>query len=227
MNQKEKQAFLFRYKWLNRMNRLSPTQIALLIKTMGAYSQKQDFKELVKKMNEKTLIVWELIQEDMQDDIQAYEDKCNKLRQNARLGGLSKSRNILANATKSNQMLANGANCTQIERDNDSDSNIKEKIYKKENSNCFHLAELLQSNFSDIEIANKFNDFLNMRANLPNNKGVCTVETFEALVSKLRILAKDKTEALQILNNSIINNLTDLYPPKKTKTEEGGVRYAN
>ena len=227
MNQKEKQAFLFRYKWLNRMNRLSPTQIALLVKTMGAYSQRQDIRELTKKMNEKTLIVWELIQEDMQDDIQAYEEKCIRLRQNARLGGLSKSRNSLANASKSNQMLANGSKCTQIERDNDSDSDIKEKIYKKENSNCLPLDELLQSSFSDTEVASKFNDFLNMRANLPNNKGVCTVETFDALVTKLRSLAKDKTEALQVLNNSIINNLTDLYPPKKSKAEEGGVKYAN
>ena len=227
MNQKEKQAFLFRYKWLNRMNRLSPTQNVVLVKTMGAYSQRQDIRELTKKMNEKTLIVWELIQEDMQDDIQAYEEKCIRLRQNARLGGLSKSRNSLANASKSNQMLANGSKCTQIERDNDSDSDIKEKIYKKENSNCLPLDELLQSSFSDMEVASKFNDFLNMRANLPNNKGVCTVETFEALVTKLRLLAKDKAEALQVLNNSIINNLTDLYPPKSKKSEEGGVKYAN
>ena len=126
MKQKEKQAFLFRYKWLNRMSRLTPTQIVLLLKTMNEYSQDLDIKEYTKKMNEKTLIVWELIQEDMQEDIQAYEDKCNRLRQNARLGGLAKSRNILANASKCYQMEANDTKSTQIVPDSDSDSDIKE-----------------------------------------------------------------------------------------------------
>ena len=231
MKQKEKQAFLFRYKWFNRMSRLTPTQIVLLLKTMNEYSQDIDIKEYTKKMNEKTLIVWELIQEDMQEDMQAYEDKCNRLRQNARLGGLAKSRNNLANASNCYQMEANGAKCTQIVPDSDSD--IKEKsIYKniytqKENSNCYNLDELLQSCFTDAEVANKFNDFLKMRANLPNNKGVSTVETFNALVEKLRTLAKNKKEAIKILENSIINNLTDLYPLKNKSSDEGGIKYAN
>ena len=227
MKQKEKQAFLFRYKWLNRMSRLTPTQIVLLLKTMNEYSQDLDIKEYTKKMNEKTLIVWELIQEDMQEDIQAYEDKCNRLRQNARLGGLAKSRNILANASKCYQMEANDTKSTQIVPDSDSDSDIKEKIYKKENSNCYNLDELLQSSFADTEVANKFNDFLNMRAKLPNNKGVSTVATFNALVEKLRTLAKNKQEALKVLENSIINNLTDLYPLKNKSSDEGGIKYAN
>ena len=227
MKQKEKQAFLFRYKWLNRMSRLTPTQIVLLLKTMNEYSQDLDIKEHTKKMNEKTLIVWELIQEDMLEDMQAYADKCNRLRQNARLGGLAKSRNILANASNCYQMEANGAKCTQIVPDSDSDSDIKERIYKKENSNCYDLDELLHSSFADVEVAKKFNDFLNMRAGLGKNKEVATLETFNSLVTKLRELAKSKQDALQIIDYSIRNNLTDLYPLKNKSSDEGGIKYAN
>lgn len=229
MQKKEKQAFLFRYKWFNRLNRLSPSQIVTLLQAMNEFAQGNDVQDKIKKMNEKTLIVWELIQEEMQEDKQAYEAKCQKLRENASLGGLARNRNNIANATKCYQMQANDSICTQIERDSDSD--IKEKIYKKENSKCYNFEEIcsmVQDSIKDCDVSGKFIDFLRMRASLGKNKEVTTQVTLDALIAKLRNLAKSKQEALNVLNNSIINNLTDFYPPnKEAKGRTGGLKYAN
>ncbi len=239
-----KQGFLFKFKWLNRMSRLTATQKILLLETMNAYAQNQDISLFLKKMQEKTMIVWEMIQEELLEDMLAYDTKVTILRENARKGGkasaakreASKSKQMVPNGSNFNQMVPNGSNfnqkqpkatkSNQIEPDNNNINintklNNKEKIYKKE------IMDLLSEKFVDEEVVGKFVDFLNMRAGLGNNKEVTTIETFEALVEKLKKLASNKEEALQVLNNSIINNLTDLYPIKNKKKESGGVQYAN
>lgn len=231
MKQRERQAFLFRIKWLNRFERLTPAQVMLIIKAINAQVQQQDISMHTKKMQEKTLIVWELILEELQEDMQAYEIKCEKLRENASRGGLAR----IANASKCNQMLANGSKSKQIERDSDSD--IEEKsIYKniytqKEDSNCLNFAqicELTREKITSSVVADCFVAYLTMRDSLPNNKSVSNEITLDTLIARLRDLAHTEEEAIKVLNNSIRNNLTDLYPLKKestSKTDE--VRYAN
>ena len=228
MAQKEKQAFLFHFKWFKRMEKLSASQKALLLDTMNLYSQNLDIKNNINKMPEKVSMIWDIIQEDMQDDIDLYNKKCLKNRQNASLGGLAKAHNRVANASECYQTLPNATVRCRSLPDIDIDTDSKEKIYKKESSECYNIDELIQSKFADADVANKFAEFLAMRAGLGKNKEVTTIETFNALIDKLRTIATNKTEALQVLNNSIINNLTDLYPPhKNNKTAEGGVEYAN
>lgn len=227
MKQKEKQSFIFRYKWFNRFERLSATQIVLLLKAMNAYSKQQDISIYTKKMQEKTIIVWELIAEDLLEDMQAYESKCEKLRENASRGGLAR----VANASKCTQMTTFASKCTQIEPYSDSDKDKKEKIYKKEKSKCLtfeQICELARTKINNNIVADCFISFLTMRDSLPNNKSVSNEVTLDTLIRRLHELAHNEDEAINILNNSIRNNLTDLYPLKKDTIKESvDIKYAN
>ena len=227
MKNKGKRTFVVSFDWQDFFDNLKkPNEKIKLLNAMFAYAQKQErLPTIEKSMDKDTAMAWVAIKRAMSYFEEDYEEKCAKNRANASLGGQAKARNRVANASERYQTLATVSD--RCPNDNDYDYDTKEKYIQKKSSERYSLDELLQSSFSDTEVASKFKDFLNMRANLPNNKEVSTVETFDALVTKLRSLAKDKAEALQVLNNSIINNLTDLYPPKKQKGDEGGVKYAN
>ena len=227
MKNKGKRTFVVSFDWQDFFDNLKkPTEKIKLLNAMFAYAQKQErLLTIEKSMDKDTAMAWVAIKRAMSYFEEDYEEKCAKNRANASLGGQAKARNRVANASERYRTEATVSD--RCPNDNDYDYNKEENIYTKEESERYNLDELLQSSFADTEVANKFNDFLNMRAKLPNNKGVSTVATFNALVEKLRTLAKNKQEALKVLENSIINNLTDLYPLKNKSSDEGGIKYAN
>lgn len=126
MKDKEKQGFLFRYRWASLLEHLSAGQVALVIKAMTAFSKGQNIKKIQDKMVEKTVMAWEWILDDMQQDIRSYEAKCAKNRENAKLGGQAKARNSeryisLPNAPERVSKNANGSETCHIDRDRDKD----------------------------------------------------------------------------------------------------------
>ncbi len=126
MKDKEKQGFLFRYRWASLLDHLSAGQVALVIKAMTAFSKGQNIKKIQDKMVEKTIMAWEWILDDLQQDIKSYEDKCAKNRENAKLGGQAKARNSeryisLPNAPERVLKNANGSETCHIDRDRDKD----------------------------------------------------------------------------------------------------------
>ena len=236
MKNKGRNTFIVSYDWQDFFDTLTkPTEKVKLINAMFAFAKKDTEKltHTEKAMDKDTAMAWIAIKRSMSYHEEDYNEKCARNRENARLGGQAKARNSVANATERYQTLPNASErCRTVANaalyDNDTDNDKKENIYTKEKSERYNQEQLLSENFADREVASKFADFLAMRANLRNNKEVTTVETFEALVAQLRELATNKEEAIKVLNNSIRNNLTDLYPLKKentSKTDE--VKYAN
>lgn len=230
MKNKGKRTFVVSFEWQDFFDNLKKTtEKVKLLNAMFAHAQKQERLSAIEHaMDKDTAMAWVAIKRAMTDFEDNYEEKCARNRANASLGGLAKAYNILANASERYQTLPNASERCPNDYDYDSKEKSIYKIYtQKESSERYNLDELLQANFTDSDVASKFSDFLSMRAGLGKNKEVTTIETFSALVAKLRELAKSKDEALRILDNSIINNMTDLYPVKKAKSEASEVKYAN
>lgn len=83
-----KESFVFHYGYINA-EEFSPEEIGLLTLAMIEYSR--DGKEPAFK-DRAMRTEWKRIRERMDDDIAAYEERCEKNRENGRLGGRPKKR---------------------------------------------------------------------------------------------------------------------------------------
>lgn len=103
-----KQGFLFRFRWTKLFARLDEKQRSILLDTIFAYSLGEPVKRLVKLMKSNTQLCWEIICDEMQEDAEAYNARCERNRQNGRLGGRPKSENEKPNGYSENPEKPNG-----------------------------------------------------------------------------------------------------------------------
>ena len=91
------------------------------------------------------------------------------------------------------------------------------------------LDDLISEEFKDIEVANKFRAFIQMRKAKGSSKAVKTKATFDGLVKDLRKFAgKSKNKALAILDKAINNCWQGLFDiPEYVDEDDGGIPYAN
>lgn len=88
-----KQGFLFRFRWAKLFARLDEKQRSILLDTIFAYATNEPVKRYIKLMKQNTQICWEIIADEMQEDVESYNARCAKNRQNGSLGGRPKSEN--------------------------------------------------------------------------------------------------------------------------------------
>lgn len=89
------------------------------------------------------------------------------------------------------------------------------------------LSSLIEKNFTDGEVCQKFKEYAAMRKAMGKNKAIRTLATFESCVKKLREYAKTKHEALEVLDYSISNCYQGLFALKKVTRVQEAIPYAN
>ncbi len=107
---------------------------------------------------------------------------------------------------------------------------FKKEINKEKNTvlSDSELLSLIEKNFSDEDVCQKFKEYAEMRKAMGKNKAIRTTATFESCVKKLRTLAKTKQEALEVLDYSISNCYQGLFALKRKSTKEREmIPYAN
>ena len=90
------------------------------------------------------------------------------------------------------------------------------------------LLSLIEKEFNDKDVCDKFKEYALMRKGMGKNKAIRTLATFKSCVCKLRKLAKTKQQALDVLDYSISNcyqGLFDIF--KNTLQQQEGIPYAN
>lgn len=92
---------------------------------------------------------------------------------------------------------------------NNINNNIKEKE-KKETD----IDTLINEKIKDEEVKETLYDFIKMRKSI---KIPVTTKGLELIINKLHKIAKDKDEAIEILNNSIMNNWRGIFELKQEK----------
>ena len=80
-----RQGFLFRFRWQKLFARLESKskQQAVLLEAIMLYATNAPTKKAEKLMDEKTQICWDIIKDDLQQDMDAYQKKCEQNRANA------------------------------------------------------------------------------------------------------------------------------------------------
>lgn len=92
------------------------------------------------------------------------------------------------------------------------------------------LLTLIENEFSDSEVCQKFKDYALMRKAMGKNKAIRTKSTFDSCVKKLRKYAKTREEALEILDYSIANcyqGLFDRFGHGMKSVDKEAIPYAN
>lgn len=103
-----KQGFLFRFRWAKLFARLDEKQRSILLDAIFAYATGESVKRFMKSMKSNTQLCWEIICDEMQDDIVSYNARCEINRQNGCLGGRPKSENKKPNGFEENPKKPNG-----------------------------------------------------------------------------------------------------------------------
>lgn len=118
---------------------------------------------------------------------------------------------------------------------NVNDNNIYKKEINKERKNTIltdsELNSLIEDNFKDKDVCQKFKDYVEMRRAMGKNKAIRTKSTFDSCISKLRKYAWNKTEAIEVLDHSIANcyqGLFDIFGHCKAQPKDReAIPYAN
>ena len=118
---------------------------------------------------------------------------------------------------------------------NVNDNDIYKKEINKERKNTIltdsELNSLIEDNFKDEEVCQKFKSYVEMRKAMGKNKAIRTKSTFDSCISKLRKYAWNKTEAIEVLDNSIANcyqGLFDIFGHCKAQPKDReAIPYAN
>ncbi len=89
------------------------------------------------------------------------------------------------------------------------------------------LADLIEKEFCNAQVTQKFFEYVEMRKGQGKNKAIRTTATLTSCINKLRKYAKSPKQAIQILSNSIENCWTGIFPLKEEIKEEVEIPYAN
>lgn len=137
----------------------------------------------------------------------------------------SKQQSKTKSKKASNQIIKN--------EDEYEDDFSKKEIEKEKNTilTDSELISLIENEFADKEVCQKFKDYALMRKGMGKTKAIRTEGTFNSCVVKLRKYALNKEEALGVLDNSISNcyqGLFDIYKHTLSKTpQQESIPYAN
>lgn len=145
-----------------------------------------------------------------------------------------KSKITQENLTEPNQTYNNQTEPTPNLNDNKSYNKYNIKEINKEKNTILtdsELLSLIESEFKDKDVCEKFKQYALMRKGMGKNKAIRTIGTFESCIKKLRKYANTKQEALDVLDNSISScyqGLFDIFKKctKKTISQEA-IPYAN
>lgn len=106
---------------------------------------------------------------------------------------------------------------TEIEKEKEIDIDL-EKDKKKESKKDSNYDTIINKLVNDEDIKEALYEFIKMRKLI---KKPMTDRALTQLIGKLFKLSSDKEEQLQILDNSIINNWSSLYPLKNENNNKG------
>lgn len=123
----------------------------------------------------------------------------------------------------------------QTIKNKNKDIDIYKKEINKERKNTIltdsELNSLIEDNFKDEEVCQKFKGYVEMRKAMGKNKAIRTKSTFDSCISKLRKYALNKQEAIEVLDNSIANcyqGLFDIFGHCKAQPKDReAIPYAN
>lgn len=180
--------------------------------------------------------------------IKPYIDSSRKKQESGASGGNTRkksSKNISKNISEDNSKQLSKEESKMPSKQlsnqiikNEDEYEYKEESFKKEinkeKSTILTDSELnilIDNEFSDEDVCKKFKEYSEMRKAMGKNKAIRTTGTFESCIQKLRKYAKNKQEAMEILDNSISNcyqGLFDIYKHTISKTpQQESIPYAN
>lgn len=172
--------------------------------------------------------------------IKPYIDSSKKKQESGAMGGKATSKHISKQASNDISKVASKHTSTkqskhtsnQIIENEEEKEYIKKEINKEKNTILTddELSSLIEENFSDEDVCQKFKDYALMRKGMGKNKAIRTKSTLDSCVQKLRKYAKTKDEALETLDYSIANcyqGLFDRFGHGQKSTNKEVIPYAN
>jgi len=229
----KKNSFVLYSEYLTYFDKLSLIEKGKLIDALLRYSQGLPVEEQINQMEASTEMAYMFISHQMELDATKYDRRCETSRQNGSKGGAPKGNQNAKkddeNNQKNNLKQPNSTKNKPNDNDNDNDflkENKKRKAIVLADND---LDDLISEEFKDIEVANKFRAFIQMRKAKGSSKAVKTKATFDGLVKDLRKFAgKSKNKALAILDKAINNCWQGLFDiPEYVDEDDGGIPYAN
>lgn len=138
----------------------------------------------------------------------------------------SKEESKVPSKQSSNQIIKN-------ENEDEYKDEFSKKEINKEKSTILtdsELITLIENEFSDKDVCKKFKEYSEMRKAMGKNKAIRTLGTFKSCIQKLRKFAKNKQEAIEVLDNSISNcyqGLFDIFKHMNSTLQQESIPYAN
>lgn len=231
----KKNSFVLYSEYLTYFDKLELVEKGKLIDALLRFSQDLPVEEQIKQMEASTEMAYMFISHQMELDATKYDRRCETSRENGAKGGAPKgNKNAKKEEEKQPKKQPKQPNSTKNnpnDNDNDNDNDFLKENKKRKS---IILADddidvLIGENFKDIDVADKFREFVQMRKAKGTSKAVRTQATFDGLVKNLRKFAgRSKNKALAILDKAIENCWQGLFDiPDFVDEDDGGIPYAN
>lgn len=242
----KKNSFVLYSEYLTYFNKIEMLEKGKLIDALLKYCQGLPVENEIKDMESATEMAFLFISHQIDLDMEKWQSRCEVNRQNGSKGGAPKGNSNAKKSsnedeektTENNQNNQNQPKTTENKpNDNENDNDIKKKIIKEKatartKSNTVltdsDIAVLIEENFIDPDVRQKFKEFVEMRKAKGQSKAVRTKATFDGLVRQLRKIAVNKKQAIAVLQKSIDNCWQGLFElDKNIEVDEEGIPYAN
>lgn len=229
MKESKKNNFIMYESWTDTILNLPSELKCEVIDALIKYARGEDISEYGQAAKA-IILPW---CKEIDSNTEKYEETCEKRKENGRKGGLKKAENVakdskcLANGSKTKQMVSkNYQNLHDNESDSVSESDnesvsvndlketpsesvCKKKTSKKESPVYFPQDELLEKTFQD---------YIEMRK---RKRAPLTDHAMDLAIKHLTELSGgDNNKAVKILENSIRNSWTDVYPLKDSPPQK-------
>lgn len=175
--------------------------------------------------------------------IKPYIDSSKKKQESGSKGGKSskkssedisgiESEDISEQQSKSESKHASNIILEKEEENKEKEDISKKEINKEKNTilTDSELNFLIEDEFADSDVCQKFKDYALMRKGMGKNKAIRTKGTFDGCVRDLRKYAHNKIEALEVLDNSIkkcYQGLFDIFKHTNKTPQQEAIPYAN
>lgn len=244
----KKNSFVLYSEYLTYFNKIEMLEKGKLIDALLKYCQGLPVENEIKDMESATEMAFLFISHQIDLDMEKWQSRCEVNRQNGSKGGAPKGNSNAKKSsnedeektTENNQNNQNQPKTTENkpnDNDNENDNDIKKKIIKEKatartKTNTVltdsDIAVLIEENFIDSDVRQKFKEFVEMRKAKGQSKAVRTKATFDGLVRQLRKIAVNKKQAIAVLQKSIDNCWQGLFElDKNIEVDEEGIPYAN
>lgn len=241
----KKNSFVLYSEYLTYFNKIEMLEKGKLIDALLKYCQGLPVENEIKDMESATEMAFLFISHQIDLDMEKWQSRCEVNRQNGSKGGAPKGNSNAKKSsnedeektTENNQNQPKTTENKPNDNDNENDNDIKKKIIKEKatartKSNTVltdsDIAVLIEENFIDPDVRQKFKEFVEMRKAKGQSKAVRTKATFDGLVRQLRKIAVNKKQAIAVLQKSIDNCWQGLFElDKNIEVDEEGIPYAN